>query len=323
MAMEGDATSVMPSVVVRALEQLGGSPSEAMPLVSSRHAVWAVPTSERGLVAKVYCRNPRLWNCEVEAYRLFAGAVPLPRLLQAVWQSELRFGYTITEAVDGHSQADVLARAAGEATQSFAAAGATLSALAARGKVLVAEPGFPTDPLLELGVGGTIFLEQYLPEVRLLRRYLARPTYARLERAIGRAAATLVGVDRCVIVVHGDYQPKNIITGPDAATIAGVIDWELARRAPALADVASMLRFTNCDASDQAFLTSCCDIAGLTDPITASRSWDILRISLGLARGNASAPDYSSWLAFLDASIAWLLDGDQVSLRRAAPAILR
>jgi aminoglycoside phosphotransferase (APT) family kinase protein len=82
-------------------------------------------------------------------------------------------------------------------------------------------------------------------------------------------------------LIHGDFQPKNLLFDADGC-LAAVIDWELARIAPPLCDVATLVRFTPDDASEAAVLRA--SLPGLSDGAASARCYDLIRISLGLCR---------------------------------------
>lgn len=94
-------------------------------------------------------------------------------------------------------------------------------------------------------------LERWIdrPLLVIRRLHARRPPALRNDAAIERLRTELYGAltgrRLCASWIHGDFWPANILVGPDAATLTGIVDWD--RAAPdelPLHDVLHLLLYT-------------------------------------------------------------------------------
>jgi Ser/Thr protein kinase RdoA (MazF antagonist) len=83
-----------------------------------------------------------------------------------------------------------------------------------------------------------------------LEAHLGAPWFAGLAvaersglRAVARRARDAAAVTSRIALVHGDFNPKNLLVDPATGGVTGVLDWEFAYAGAPLGDVGNLLRF--------------------------------------------------------------------------------
>ncbi|MER7277205.1 phosphotransferase [Dactylosporangium sp. NPDC000244] len=147
------------------------------------------------------------------------------------------------------------ARVAARAPLDGFAAGETLARI---GSVRFPAPGFFADAALEpAGPEPTSGLDAWVE--RCLREgnaagHLSADERGRLLRYAERVTPDLTALAGARHLVHGDYNPKNLVAGPGGG-VAAVLDWEFAFSSTPLFDVANMLREPRPPGFADAFVT--------------------------------------------------------------------
>jgi hypothetical protein len=101
--------------------------------------------------------------------------------------------------------------------------------------------------------------------------------------------------------------------------LSAVIDWELARIAPPLCDLATLLRFAPDDASESAVLHA--STLGLSVDARSAR-YDLIRVSLSMSKPDLTGEDVPIWANFIDGCAVSLLENDPEPARAASRGLL-
>lgn len=202
------------------------------------------------VVVRIYRRAPAVAAIEAAVLARAATFVPVPAVLKAdaagaiTGRPAIVLGWT-----DGEIAQTVLASAAPEEALAIAARFGT--ALAGLEKVTFAAPGFFTGPALAVDPWKQ-------PPSAMLASFLATTAGSPGARALGAdvfdawrailtAAAPLADtVHGTSVLVHGDFNPKNVVLRRDANgawAVAALIDWEFAFSGSSLFDVGNFLRY--------------------------------------------------------------------------------
>lgn len=84
-----------------------------------------------------------------------------------------------------------------------------------------------------------------------LLRHAPEPAWLEAGRNLGRALSAMRPQERCIGLVHGDYQPGNVLY--ESGRLVGVIDWDLACIAPQGIDVGWLLMMSDAQAWAEAW----------------------------------------------------------------------
>ncbi|GIF14152.1 aminoglycoside phosphotransferase (APT) family kinase protein [Actinoplanes teichomyceticus] len=213
--------------------------------------------------------------CAVEAAlaRRLAGVVPVPEVVAADETGRLAGEPALLSRFrPGRPLSDVLASAdAGVAEQCGRAVGLTLARI---GTVSFEAPGFfadasltPGPPGVEPAAGLDDFVQRCLAQGDAAGHLTAGEQRALREHA-ARATALLVAVHGCRLLVHSDYNPKNLLVDADHGRwrVTAVLDWEFAFSGPPLVDVGNMLRDPRPPGFAEAFVGGFRDAGGGLPP---------------------------------------------------------
>jgi aminoglycoside phosphotransferase (APT) family kinase protein len=258
------------------------------------------------------------WAREVEALRLFRDEVPLPELLGA--HADGDGCYLLTSYVPAQALSRVLADGGFPSSRALCNAARAAASIhrVARAQARYLPSCFVTDELVQLGLGTHSFYEPWASKVRAAELRLGLERIGAILRAVGENLACLEGIESTIQLVHGDYQARNLLFSP-AGTLEAVVDWELARYAPPLNDVATLLRFSVTDSDEIPILESYGDPNALPrDSRRGARCYDLIKVAFGVSRHASESTDLPFWLAFIDGCIAFLAEGDASSVRQAA-----
>jgi aminoglycoside phosphotransferase (APT) family kinase protein len=127
--------------------------------------------------------------------------------------------------------------------------------------------------------------------------------------------------DRAVLV-HSDFNPKNIRLDPESLDIVGLVDWEFAHAGSIHADFGNFTRFERDERIVDPFLEGFVDSAPghIRDPFTRGRAVDLWAL-IELAARPTSNPvaELAAELLLAQARErslrAWPFEGDRVSAR--------
>ena len=293
-----------PHVIEMCRRHLGAINTIA-PLAAARHILFQLSGSIGVGVLKVHAESPDLWLREHTANVLFRGH---SQLLDVVP------GYLLFKFVDAVPLVRTLIDDALSSPASLFKQAATRASEIHRASFELHSDllgNFPTDPLLALGLGLPGFVSSFKAATHLLSDRVGVKRARRIHQAIAETSGNLDGIHRSARLIHGDFQPKNLLF--DArGSLAAVIDWELARIAPPLCDLATLLRFAPDDASESAVRVDARD----------ARCYDLLRVSLGMSKPDLTGEDVPIWMNYIDGCAVSLLENDPEPARAAARELL-
>ena len=291
-------------------------------LSDKRHTLLRVHGARRTGVLKVYTGRHDLWAREVKAYRLFAGPVRLPELWNAEWKGKV--GFVLMDYVEGAPLSLFLGDRSFPLERAFRQAAEIAKAIHCVGANLGPSDaeGFEVDTLLRLGLGTGAFADALVNRFERVRQHLGERWFERIEPAARSAAATLRGIHATAGLIHGDFQPKNLLVR-NAGVVAAIVDWELARVSVPVCDVAAILRFTMTTRLERTALKAYSTRRSPSHVAKIARCFDLARVGVGLSSADWSADDIPKWVDFLNGCADYVLDGRQVRrLRKAAARLL-
>jgi aminoglycoside phosphotransferase (APT) family kinase protein len=228
--------------------------------------------------------------------------------------------YLLTSYVPAQALSRVLADSGFPSSRALSNAARTAGKIhrVARAKKASLPACFVTDELVELGIGTPSFYESWASKVRAAQQRLGPQRTGAILRAARENLEYIEGIQSTVQLVHGDYQARNLLFGP-AGTLEAVIDWELARYAPPLNDVATVLRFSVTDTDEALILESYGDPDALPrETRRAARCYDLVKVAFGVSKHASESTDLPAWLAFIDGCMTFLAGGDADPVRQAA-----
>src|SRR5688572_15436048 len=282
------------------------------PLTSARHALYQLSGTIGVGVLKIHDDASDLWLREHTANVLFKRH---SQLLEAV-PGYLLFKFVDAEplvrrlvADNSPSPADHFGQAATRANEIHRAALEIDSDLLET---------FPKDSPLALGIGSSDFLTSFKAATHVLSARMGVKRVRRIHQAIAKTIGNLDEIHRSARLIHGDFQPKNLLFDANGQ-LAAVIDWELARIAPPLCDLATLLRLAPDDASESAIL-SASKLVGLS--VDNARGYDLIRVSLGMSKPDLTGDDVPLWANYMDGCALSLLENDPEPARAASRRLL-
>jgi Ser/Thr protein kinase RdoA (MazF antagonist) len=178
--------------------------------------------------------------------------------------------------------------------------------------------GFETDVAARLGLGTHAFVPAWLEQVRSVDDLMGTARLSTVRAVIEQHVDTLDGIGATCQIVHGDYQPKNILCFDDGR-VGGVVDWELSCWGPPLRDIATLIRFCGSDEVEARVIAGyASDIPFPGDLRRAARCYDLIRISLGISAAGQYSDDLPDWFDYMDGCVEFLSDGSAQRARHAA-----
>jgi hypothetical protein len=182
---------------------------------------------------------------------------------------------------------------------------------------------FPVDGLAGLVRVGQLDFDGLCERVRQGACVVGAERTAGAIQALEAHRAILEGVCAPIHLVHGDYQPKNLLITRHGEALVAVIDWELACLSSPIRDLATLLRFCD-DLSTEDAVLDAYPALPWTHEMTrvGARCFDLARVAIGMSTVRSTTSDTPAWLEFVDATIAYLAAGAPERLRRAAAALI-
>ncbi len=266
-------------------------------------------------VLRIYARNPDRCLVDAALLRLLEGVIPVPRVIECRPADGDNPGVLVTERLPG-VRLDLVLGGAGADLR--AAIGHEL------GRVLAALSGIPqvrfgmfADADLSISSAGVPDgLMAWAGHFRDTGRLASwnEEDYNGLERLLAGAEDELaadVARSRRVLV-HSDFNPKNILVDPTTAEVTGLVDWEFAHAGSPYADVGNLTRFERQPDFVDAVVTTLVEHAPVlaVDPLLLGRAadmWALVELSGGsptnpvrelatqLLLAQARAGDLTAW----------------------------
>ncbi|MGE5596785.1 MAG: phosphotransferase family protein [Hyphomicrobiales bacterium] len=223
-----------PGLELASLEILAGG-------FSSTNYLLATTAGDR-LVVRLAGRPAGRWHAELDVMALASTIVPVPKVFARTEHPSLPGVHAaIVEFVHGELLDDIELGPSESAHAIGRAVGATLAAIHS---VTFASAGFfGPGPTVEPFDAGQTLLALF---DELLANTTVRDRLGDLVPAAARLVADhreVVAAPRPTVLVHSDFNAKNILMRRGAPGVAAVLDWEFAFSGPALIDVGNFLRF--------------------------------------------------------------------------------
>ena len=213
--------------------------------------------TEDEAVVRIYARHPRRCVVDASLLRLLAGVLPVPRVLEERPPVLGQPGVLVTQRLPGRRLDLVLP---GASDDQWANVGRHLGeVLATLSSIPQLRFGFFCDADLTPSAQHTDLdgLVGWAQHFRATGGLAAWPDddFDRLLELASEADDRLLGVtgseqddrDRDsftrVVLVHSDFNPKNILVDPDTLKVTGVVDWEYAHAGYPVTDLGNLLRF--------------------------------------------------------------------------------
>lgn len=301
----------------RALAQASlGSVRTCSALRGGQHATFRLEGGRSG-VLKVRPPDRATWRREVEALALFASELSVPEVLAA--DADEEGAYLLMSLLPGEPLSRWLDEAGFPLEQAFlegAAMAGRVHAVASR--LTTSSQRWTDDILVAYGLGTAAFFERYEARISAASARLGLERTARILRVVRASLPRLDGLDHAVQLVHGDFQPKNLLFDA-GGHLTGVIDWELARRAPRLNDLAMLMRFAGTDDLELRMVEAYGPGDRLPSEVpAAARCYELVKVTVGLTTPEPDGPDVPAWIAFVDGCLDFFERGDAGPVRLAA-----
>jgi hypothetical protein len=182
---------------------------------------------------------------------------------------------------------------------------------------------FPVDALVGIGQIGQLDFDALCTRVRQGSSVVGPELITRAIQALEAHRAILETVCAPIHLVHGDFQPKNLLITPQGDGLVAVIDWELACMSSPIRDVATLLRFCDDLSTEDAVLDAYPALPWSREMTrVGARCFDLARVAVGMSTLRSPTSDTPAWIEFVDATIACLVSGERERLRRAAAALI-
>jgi aminoglycoside phosphotransferase (APT) family kinase protein len=213
-----------------------------------------VTTGGEQAVLRLYARDPGRAAVDRALLERLRGLVPVPAVLESsLVPAADGPPFLLLEALPG-DRLDVVLPAADESLRRRLGEAVT-GMLVLLATERMPRAGWFADASLDVQP----FPAEAADPVRWLTAQLTLPWYAGLtrdERAGLRSVATrareLTSSPARLALVHGDFNPKNLLVDPATGGVTGVLDWEYAYAGAPLGDVGNLLRFE----TDEDFVTA-------------------------------------------------------------------
>jgi aminoglycoside phosphotransferase (APT) family kinase protein len=217
---------------------------------------FAVSAAGEDAVLRLYLRDPGRAAVDVALMRLVRGLLPVPRVLDAKPDGTPDDPpYVLSERLPGISLETFLTTASEPQRLRIADQ---------LGELLGTLSGMP---FLHAGTfrDGDLTVEPFKSDLRSWFDgfgFRMSPGDTRRLHVVLEEADELAAATERVCLCHSDFNPKNLLVDPDAATITGLVDWEFAHAGSPYTDLGNLLRF--CD--DPAFGAAVLSVVRRTVP---------------------------------------------------------
>jgi aminoglycoside phosphotransferase (APT) family kinase protein len=188
--------------------------------------------------------GPDAANIDAALLHWVRGLLPVPEVLE-VRRADAAMGLPailVTSHLRGTRGDVVLASLGGEALRM--AAKEIAKVLQRLSLVRTPRPGSFDSPGLKVGGPSDLWkgLEGFVErEGRSLTRGWSATERTALRRSVARAQE-LLDDDGVSCLVHGDFQPSNLLIDPESLVVVGLVDWEQARSGNRHVDLGRLLR---------------------------------------------------------------------------------
>ena len=274
------------------------------------------------VIVKVFPVGHKGYGTERIALRRLARVDLVPRLLGEAEDAD--GAYVLLASLPGKSLAERLSEPTYQGQPALIDAASVLGRLHSilRSVGEADTNRFALDELAALATSGVFLLDEYRRRVQSAEAFLGVDRLAAVLRTLEEHRATFDRVCSRVQLVHGDYQPRNILVG-DVHQVIAVLDWELARRASPICDIAMLLRFARSSSAEVELLRAYDGLPWSTDDtLLAARCYDAAKVTLGISKATGWSSDLPSWLDYIDGCLDCVACRGDERLRAAASKLL-
>ena len=247
--------------------------------------------AERAAVVRIYRREPQRAAIDASLLRLVRGLLPVPEVLELVPADAGNPGVLVTEYIDGTPLEMLLA--ADPPELDYETLGLNLGwVLGVMSGIPFIRMGMFADPELSLTMEGMpsdlAEWAQHFRDTGRLAAWAQRDWEALLD-LVDQAQGILdqdVEENGRFVLVHSDFNPKNIRVDPIDGDIVGLLDWEFAHAGSPHTDFGNFTRFERDDRLIEPLVEGFVDVAPghIRDPFTKGRAADLWAL-LELAGG--------------------------------------
>lgn len=206
-----------------------------------------------GVVLRIYRRNPDRAAVDASLLRLVRGIIAVPAVLDVRVATDASPGLVATERLPGVAL-DRLLRDQADNLDWPALASSLAGVLISLSGVPFLRPGFFADPTLSVSGGGMLTdLADWVQELRTTTRLASWPDadWRALRGLVDQAQLLIDGdgpeLPPRTVLVHSDFNPKNLLVDPLTSTVTGVVDWEFAHAGSVFTDIGNLTRFERDD----------------------------------------------------------------------------
>lgn len=246
------------------------------------------PDDPAASVLRIYGRAPQRCAVDTALLRLVRGILPVPEVVESRPADAEMPGILVTERLPGVRLDHVLDDPATD-DDARRRLGESVGRLLARlSGIPMPEPGFFADATLVVVRGSLdVDLDDFVSEQRDTSRLASWSDHdtAALRRLADHAqtlmearpdAADPATYGRCVLV-HSDFNPKNLLVDPVTGQVTGLLDWEFAHAGSPYHDLGNMLRFRRDPVFTGTLVRAYVDAAPplRPDPVTLGRCQDL------------------------------------------------
>ncbi|MFT3925179.1 MAG: aminoglycoside phosphotransferase family protein [Myxococcales bacterium] len=311
----------LPAGLQRTIEKWVGRHRHLIPIRGGQHSTYRV-VGRRSAIVKVFPADHVGFHVERRTLQLLAGRRGIPHLYAS--GKNASFAFLLVSCIAGESIAHAFstagfprARALTNASEKLARTHELLRGLSPR-----QQRSFPVDSLAEISTSVTSFMDAFSSAALNAERFLGARRLRDVLKVVHRHAPLLVQVHEHRQVIHGDYQPRNVLADQEGR-IRGVVDWEMARQATPLCDIAMLLRYCDSVRAERDVLLA---YAGLSlsanEARLAARCYDLAKVTLGMSKAPAWTSDARTWIHYIDGCLDYVRRGSTARSRRAARDLL-
>jgi aminoglycoside phosphotransferase (APT) family kinase protein len=244
---------------------------------------YAVGSGDEAVVLRIYRRQPERALVDASLLRLMRGLLQVPEVIDVRAATAESPAILVTERMSGVPLDSVL-REPPEGLD-WETLGLELGRnLAMLSCVPFLDSGFFTDKELTVSTDGLPHdLAEWAEFHRETSRLAGWPErdWRALTELVDQAQALLDADAACgparTVLVHGDFNPKNILVAPDGPSVSGLVDWEFAHAGSVHTDFGNLTRFEREDRLVEPLTEGFVDAAPghIRDPFSHGRAVDL------------------------------------------------
>lgn len=242
-----------------------------------------VGTGGDAVVLRIYRRRPERAAIDASLLRLVRGIVPVPAVVDLRRPTAGSPGVLVTERLPGVALDRILREEPPglDWRRLGTALGRVLGSLSG---IPFLRPGLFTDATLAVESADMVGdLHDWADRHRDSSRIAtwAEDDWRALEALVDDAQRLLddrsAGTPPCTVLVHSDFNPKNILVDPVTCDVTGLVDWEFSHAGSPYTDIGNLTRFDRDERLLGPLVEALVDSApaGLDEPVRQGRAMDL------------------------------------------------